>query len=78
LKSWLRRGVVHLIGSDGHSPNRRPPKLAEAAAKIRRWAGDRVADRVCGTLGTAILQVLTLPITPPEAPRRNWFARLVG
>jgi protein-tyrosine phosphatase len=78
LKSWLRRGVVHLIGSDGHSPTRRPPKLADAAAKIRRWAGDRVADRVCGTLGTAILQGLSLPITPPEAPRRSWFARLVG
>jgi protein-tyrosine phosphatase len=78
LKSWLRRGVVHLIGSDGHSPNRRPPRLAEAAHKIRRWAGDRIADRVCGTHGTAILQGLPLHIPPPEPPVRSWFARLVG
>jgi protein-tyrosine phosphatase len=78
LKGWLRRGVVHLIGSDGHSPHRRPPKLAEAAQKIRRWAGDVVADRVCGTHGTAILQGLPLNVPPPEPPRRSWFARLVG
>lgn len=78
LKGWIKRGVVHLIGSDGHSPNRRPPKLAAAAAKIRRWAGDRVADRVCGTLGMAILQGLPIRVPPPDPPRRGWFARLVG
>ena len=78
LKSWLRRGVVHLIGSDGHSPNRRPPQLAAAAHKIRRWAGDRIADLVCGIYGAAIVQGVSLQIMPPEAPRRNWFARLVG
>lgn len=78
LKGWFRRGVVHLIGSDGHSPTRRPPRLAEAAARIRRWAGDRVADRVCGANGTAVLQGLPLKVPPPEPPRRGWFARLVG
>jgi len=78
LKGWLRRGVVHLIGSDGHSPNRRPPRLAEAAQKVRRWAGDRVADRVCGAHGTAVLQGLPLRVPPPEPPGRSWFARLVG
>jgi protein-tyrosine phosphatase len=76
LRDWVRRGVVHLIGSDGHSPNRRPPRLAEAAARIRRWAGDRAADRICGTHGTAILQGLPLHVPPPVAPRRTWFARL--
>ena len=78
LKGWFRRGVVHFIGSDGHSPNRRPPRLADAARVIRRWAGDRVADRVCGTLGTAVLQGLPVTVPPPEPPRRTWFARLVG
>lgn len=78
LKAWVRRGVVHLIGSDGHSPTRRPPRLAAAAARIRRWAGDRVADRVCGANGTAVLQGLPLRVPPPEPPGRGWFARLVG
>jgi protein-tyrosine phosphatase len=78
LRAWFRRGVVHLIGSDGHSPNRRPPRLADAAARIRRWAGDRVADRVCTTLGTAILQGLSVQIPPPDPPRRTWFSRLLS
>ena len=76
LKDWVKRGVVHLIGSDGHSPNRRPPRLAEAAAKVRRWAGDPAADRICATHGTAILHGLPLHVPPPAAPRQTWFARL--
>ena len=45
LKSWLRRGIVHLLGSDGHSPERRPPKMLDAYRRIGRWAGNVVADQ---------------------------------
>jgi protein-tyrosine phosphatase len=76
LCDWLRRGVVHLIGSDGHSPERRPPRLAAAYRQIGRWAGVAVADRVCSTHGTAILHGLPLHVPPPERPARRWFAWL--
>jgi protein-tyrosine phosphatase len=76
LKGWVRRGAVHLIGSDGHSPTRRPPRLAAAAAQVRRWAGDTAADRICGANGTAVLQGLPLHVPPPAPPTRTWFARL--
>ena len=78
LKDWVRRGVVHLIGSDGHSPTRRPPRLAAAAERVRHWAGAGVADRVCGAHGTAILQGLPLHLPPPVPPRRTWLSRLWG
>ena len=75
LKDWFRRGLVHLIGSDGHSPRRRPPRLADAYEQIRTWAGDAVADRVCSTNGMMVLQ--GLPLTPPPpAKRGGWLARL--
>src|SRR5262249_7489992 len=51
LRRWFRRGIVHFLGSDGHSPNRRPPHLADAYRQIVRWAGAAVADRVCSTNG---------------------------
>jgi protein-tyrosine phosphatase len=75
LRDWFRRGVVHLLGSDGHSPGRRPPRLAEAYRRVRRWAGSTVADRVCSTNGMAVLQGLPLRIAEPE-PRRSWLPRL--
>jgi protein-tyrosine phosphatase len=76
LKGWFRRGCVHLLGSDGHSPRRRQPRLAEAYRQVRAWAGAVVADRVGSTNGTAILHGLPLRVPPPEPERRAWLARL--
>jgi protein-tyrosine phosphatase len=76
LKSWLKRGVAHLIGSDGHSPRRRPPRLRQAYEQIVRWAGSAVADRVCSTNGLAILNGLPLRVPAPKPLARRWFSSL--
>ena len=76
LANWFRRGVVHLLGSDGHSPRRRQPRMAAAYERIRQWAGRAVADRVCSTHGMAVLQGLPLRV-PDFQPRRvGWLPRL--
>lgn len=75
LKDWFRRGIVHCLGSDGHSSSKRPPRMAAAYQQIRQWAGHAVADRVCSTFGMAILQGLTLQVPKPEARRRTWLAK---
>jgi protein-tyrosine phosphatase len=76
LKDWFRRGIVHCLGSDGHSPERRPPRLADAYRQIRLWAGSTVADRVGSTFGMAILQGLPVRPPAPEPRSRSWFSRL--
>jgi len=73
LKSWFQRGLAHLLGSDGHSPRRRQPRMAEAYHQIVRWAGPTVADRVCSTNGMAILNGLPLRVPPPKARSTAWF-----
>jgi protein-tyrosine phosphatase len=73
LRRWFRRGCVHLMGSDGHSPQRRPPLLAAAYRQVRAWAGDIVADRVFATNGTALLSGLTLRVPPPKPERSVWL-----
>lgn len=72
LKQWFRRGIVHVLGSDGHSPTRRAPRMDDAYQEIIRWAGHPVADRVCSTNGTAILNGLPLRIPRPEPVRTTW------
>ena len=67
LKDWCRRGVVHLLGSDGHSPRRRPPRMAGAYRRIAEWAGAAVADRVGSTNGLAVLHGLPLWVPAPAA-----------
>jgi protein-tyrosine phosphatase len=73
LRDWFRRGFVHVLGSDGHSPGRRPPLLGDAYHGIVNWAGNRVADRVCSSNGLAVLQ--GLPVAEARAPR-GWLAQL--
>jgi protein-tyrosine phosphatase len=75
LKDWFRRGVVHVLGSDGHSPRRRKPQMAAAYRQIAAWAGSSTADRVCSTYATAILHGLPLRVPQPEPHRARWFAR---
>jgi protein-tyrosine phosphatase len=73
LKDWFKRGVVHLLGSDGHRPGWRPPRLADAYQRIVHWAGIQAADRVCCINGTAILHGLPLRVPKPEARRSAWL-----
>lgn len=75
IKGWFRRGVVHVIGSDGHSATRRPPFLAAAYRQVTRWAGSKVADRTFSTNGMAILTNLPLRVSAPLARARGWFSR---
>jgi protein-tyrosine phosphatase len=78
LRSWFRRGCVHLLGSDGHSPRRRPPRLAEAYRQVSRWIGGPAADRIGSTNGMAILRGLPLHVPPPVPRRASWLTRLWG
>jgi protein-tyrosine phosphatase len=76
IRDWFKRGIVHVLGSDGHSPRRRPPKMAAAYKQIVRWAGAAVADRVGSTSGMAILQGLPLKVPRIEPRRKRWFSGL--
>jgi protein-tyrosine phosphatase len=78
IKSWVKRGVVHLLGSDGHSLEKRPPKMREAYEQICHWAGPAFADRIASTNGFAVLQGMPLKIDPPEPLRQRWFSSLFG
>lgn len=78
LKSWFKRGVVHCLGSDGHSVHRRPPTLRAAYEQIVRWVGESVADRICSTHGMAILNGMPLRLRKPEPRKVGWFTRLLG
>jgi protein-tyrosine phosphatase len=78
LKDWARRGVIHLLGSDGHGLGRREPRLMAGHEALAKWAGRAAADRIGGIWGNAVLQGLPVNMPPPLPKPRNWFARLFG
>jgi protein-tyrosine phosphatase len=79
LKDWAKRGLIHLLGSDGHRiGGRREPRMKAGAEVLARWVGRAAADRIASIWGTAVLQGLPVNPPPPVAKPRNWFARLLG
>jgi protein-tyrosine phosphatase len=78
LRDWFRRGCVHVLGSDGHSPRSRKPLMAAAFRRLEQWIGNAAARQICAETGLAILRGQPVPIREPEPARRSWRARLVG
>jgi protein-tyrosine phosphatase len=78
LKDWAKRGVIHLLGSDGHGLVRREPRLRAGYEALAKWAGRAAAERIGGIWGGAVLQGLPVNVPPPLPKPRNWFARLLG
>jgi protein-tyrosine phosphatase len=76
VRSWFERGCVHVLGSDGHSPRRRQPLMADAYRQVVRWIGAEDADRICGSQGEAVLNGLPVAAAPPRPLRRWWPVRL--
>ena len=75
LKDWARRGVIHLLGTDGHRIGRREPRMKAGYETLARWAGRDTADRIGGIWGAAILQGLPVTVPKPTPRSRSWFSR---
>lgn len=78
MKSWIRRGMVHLIGSDGHNLDWRPPRLKDGYDRIVEWTGPAVADRIANIWASAIMEGRPVNAAPPHHPPRSWFSKLFG
>jgi protein-tyrosine phosphatase len=67
----LTRDLVHIVASDGHAPQRRPPRLDEAFEEIRRRYGEDVARALLIDNPTAVIRDRELPYRPEaEAQKR--------
>ena len=75
LKEWFRRGLVHFLGSDGHSPRRRQPRMAAAYEELLKWVGPSSAERIGGLNGFTVVQGRPLDLPPllPARQRRWWL-----
>ena len=78
LKVWATGGYIHMLGSDGHGIERRPPEMAAGFERLSKWIGSTAAERIGSEWGTAVLKGLPVQVPAPNPPNRNWFMRLFG
>ena len=78
VKEWVQRGLVHVLGSDGHSKVNRPPHFAEAFQQVVRWTDQTQASLIASTNGLMVLRGLNFQPPTPQPRRRKWFSFLGG
>ena len=78
LKAWATGGFIHVLGSDGHSLDRRTPEMADGYRRLSGWVGNAAAERIGSVWGIGLLQGLPVNVPPPSPPRRGWFTKLFG
>lgn len=80
----LDEGRVHILATDAHSPDRRPPLLAEGREAAIKWVGREQARHLVVTRPLGILENRTPSELPPipraevGAKRKNIWNRLFG
>ena len=65
--AWLRAGLVHVIATDAHSVEKRPPRIREARARVAEIVGEEAAEALFVGNPRAILGDQTLA-WEPEVP----------
>jgi protein-tyrosine phosphatase len=77
-RELLRRGLVHVIASDGHDTENRPPRLDLAREILNREIGPETAELLLVTNPSAIIagEPVWNPASTGTAPRKkkSWFA----
>ncbi len=75
----LKKGLVHLLATDGHDAERRPPRLAAGVHAAARLVGKKQAEAMVTTIPAAILadrEVAAEMLRTPERVRRWGGLRL--
>ena len=74
-RELLDRSLVHVIASDGHDCERRPPVLDQAREWLRKKYGDALAEALCVTNPGATLtgDDMYLPSVDPQSSVRKWY-----
>lgn len=75
-RTLLDRGLVHVVASDAHDCERRPPVLDGARAWLARHYGEAVAEALCTVNpGRAIAgEPMTVPERNSSVPARKWYS----
>jgi protein-tyrosine phosphatase len=68
---WLSSGLVHIIASDAHNTDRRPPRTRESLRVVTELAGSDVADALTRRNPAAVLAGRPLEFEPDPQPLRG-------
>jgi protein-tyrosine phosphatase len=74
-RELLDRRLVHVVASDGHDCERRPPVMDQARAWLQKHYGEALAEALCVTNAGAALtgENMHLPAAEANFSRQRWY-----
>lgn len=68
---WINAGMVHVVASDSHNTQKRPPRMTAALAAVRANAGEAIATALFRDNPRAIVEGRALPYDPEPKEIRS-------
>jgi protein-tyrosine phosphatase len=72
-KILLKHGLAHLVATDAHSPDRRPPRLSSAVRKAAKIVGEEKAAHMVQGIPLAVLEGKEFPDQWEPSDTRRWW-----
>ena len=69
LCKFISWGLVHVLSTDTHSPDKRPPRMAEGIQMLQKTLGAEIADRIVRN-GDELFDDQELNIISPHQPKK--------
>lgn len=76
-RQWMQGELIHVVATDAHSLEKRPPVVTEARKRVVEWVGEARAAQLFDANPSAIAANQRMPYDPePELlPRLHWWQR---
>ncbi len=78
LRDWAKRGIVHMLGTDGHRTDMRAPKMKAGVDALRSLVGPAICDRIAHLTASAIFQGRNVVVPPVQEVKKSWFGKMFG
>ncbi len=76
--TFMDRGLIQSVASDGHSVDQRPLRLTPAWEKVQQRYGADVAQKMRETVPQMMMEGMPVPLEPWAPIKRKWWNRLAG
>jgi protein-tyrosine phosphatase len=75
VETLLTHNLIHLVASDAHGVDYRPPLLAQARQQVVKLLGEEAAQMLFEDVAKGLLDDQPIPVPAPQrvAARRRWF-----
>ena len=76
--TFMDRGLIQSVSSDGHSVDKRPLLITPAWEKVQHRYGEDAVEEMRAMVPKMMMEGIAVPLDPWPPIKRKWWSRLAG